>query len=35
MIILDGIIFLGRVVDYKTLGFHDELVAAGLLRINY
>jgi peptide deformylase len=32
---LDGIVFLDRVVNYKSLGFHEELIASGLLKINY
>jgi peptide deformylase len=30
---LDGIIFLDRMKDFSSLGFHDELIASGLLHI--
>ncbi|MDP1604710.1 MAG: peptide deformylase [Legionella sp.] len=29
---LDGIIFLDKVIDFNSLGFHDELVKAGALK---
>ena len=31
---LEGIIFLDRVTDYHSLGFHDELLRFGLLKSN-
>lgn len=29
---LEGVIFLDRVVDYSSLGFHEDLIEAGILQ---
>ena len=31
---VDGVVFLDRVIDTQTLGFHAELVASGILTLN-